>query len=59
MPLMTGCPKVGGLGLGLDAAKLAIVSNTPMEQRANAANARELKKPEFEGEFVFMEISFC
>jgi hypothetical protein len=58
MPLMTGCPNVGGAGLGLGAAKLATASNTATEQRVNATNARVLKKPDVAGEFVLMGMSF-
>jgi len=59
MPLMTGCPKVGGAGLGLDAAKLAAASKTATEQRVNAVNARGINRPAWEEVFVFMEIFFC
>jgi len=59
MPLMIGCPKVGGAGLGLCAAKLAIASKTPTEQRVKAAKARGLNRPDCEEDFVFMEIFLC
>src|SRR5947199_7263147 len=58
MPLMIGCPQVGGAGLGLCAAKLTIVSNTPTEQRVKATKARGLKRPDCEEGFFFMRFSF-
>src|SRR5207302_10579572 len=58
MPLMIGCPKVGGAGLGLGAAKLAIASKTPTEQRVKATKARGLKRPDCEEGFFFMRFSF-
>src|SRR5437899_12894139 len=59
MPLMIGCPNVGGAGLGLGAAKLTIASKAPAEQRVKAMKARGLKRPDCEVEFFFMKISFC
>jgi hypothetical protein len=59
MPLMIGCPNVGGAGLGLGAAKLAAASKTPTEQRVKATKTRGLKRPDCEEEFFFMEISLC
>src|SRR5437660_8568011 len=58
MPLMIGCPKVGGAGLGLGAAKLTIASKAPTEQRVNATKARGLKRPDCEEGFFFMRFSF-
>src|SRR5437764_14215670 len=58
MPLMIGCPKVGGVGLGLGAAKLTIASKTPTEQRVKATKARGLKRPDCEEGFFFMRFSF-
>jgi hypothetical protein len=56
MPLMTGCPKVGGAGLGLCAAKLAAASNKAMQQTAKATKTRGLKRPDCEEGCFFMEI---
>src|SRR5947208_13205723 len=58
MPLMIGCPKVSGVGLGLGAAKLAIASNAPTEQRVKAMKTRGLKRPDCEEGFFFMRFSF-
>src|SRR5947208_333798 len=58
MPLMIGCPKVSGAGLGLGAAKLTIASKTPTEQRVKATKARRLKRPDCEEGFFFMRFSF-
>src|SRR5207248_6270720 len=58
MPLMIGCPKVSGAGcggVGGDAAKLTMASNAPTQQRVKAAKARELKRPDCEVDFFFME----
>src|SRR5437762_1696 len=58
MPLMIGCPKVGGAGLGFGAAKLTIASMAPTEQRVKATKARGLKRPDCEEGFFFMRFSF-
>src|SRR6266513_4726797 len=58
MPLMIGCPKVSGVGLGLGAAKLAIASKAPTEQRVKATKTRGLKRPDCEEGFFFMRFSF-
>src|SRR5437870_6073122 len=58
MPLMIGCPKVGGAGLGLGAAKLAIASKAATEKRVKATKARGLKRPDCEEGFFFMRFSF-
>ncbi|PYK26337.1 MAG: hypothetical protein DME52_06555 [Verrucomicrobia bacterium] len=58
MPLIIGCPKVSGAGLGLAAAKLAITSKAPTEQRVKATKARGLKRPDCEEGFFFMGFSF-
>src|SRR5256885_13351331 len=58
MPLMIGCPKVGGAGLGLGAAKLAIASKAATEKRVKAMKTRGLKRPDCEEGFFFMRFSF-
>jgi len=58
MPLMIGCPKVSGAGLGF-AAKLAAASKVPTQQRVKATKARGLKRPDCEEGFFFMEIFLC
>jgi hypothetical protein len=55
---MIGCPKVGGTGLGLGAAKLAIASKAAKEQRVKAMKTRGLKRPDCEEGFFFMRFSF-
>jgi len=55
---MIGCPKVGGAGLGLGTAKLAIASKVPAEQTVKATKARGLKRPDCEEVFFFMRFSF-
>src|SRR5213596_2746701 len=58
MPLMIGCPKLGGAGLGFGAPKLTIASKTPTEQRVKATKARGLKRPDCEEGFFFIRFSF-
>jgi YVTN family beta-propeller protein len=55
---MIGCPNVGGAGLGLGAAKLAIASKPATQQRVKAMKARGLKRPDCEEGFFFMRFSF-
>jgi hypothetical protein len=55
---MIGCPKVGGAGLGLGAAKLAIASKAATEKRVKAMKTRGLKRPDCEEGFFFMRFSF-